>query len=413
MSLLLDALKQAEKQKNAESTNDEDLPEGKFDEIEFNLDEPVEQEPTSVPVNENELKVSEPKEIPSLVEKKIDVSIETPSNENKKIREDKTDGLPLDSSLNVFAVGNVPSSKGRNKKYTLIGLAVLVIVLLAASIWYLFENESTSDFSEQLIEGDPLINEREALEEVSNMQSTPTPPPLAGVTNKITTPVENIKKSSLALISEDEIAKPSASTGIKIKKRIISVGVFTQIDAAYKAMQLGKLAQAKSIYLKVLKSRPNQVDALLGLANIEVHEGSKQNAITLYEKVLAKEQTNVVAQLGLLRIYSNKTPLAKQQILEELSSKHPKNISVLKALGQSLSAQSKWAKAQEIYFKGYSLQPNSVFFTYNLAVSLDQLGKGSAASSYYEKAINLNKNASDPVDITAIENRLQELRGAK
>ena len=233
MSLLLDALKQAEKQKNAESTNDEDLPEGKFDEIEFNLDEPVEQEPTSVPVNENELKVSEPKEIPSLVEKKIDVSIETPSNENKKIREDKTDELPLDSSLNVFAVGNVPSSKGRNKKYTLIGLAVLVIVLLAASMWYLFENESTSDFSEQLIEGDPLINEREALEEVSNMQSTPTPPPLAGVTNKITTPVENIKKSSLALISEDEIAKPSASTGIKIKKRIISVGVFTQINATW------------------------------------------------------------------------------------------------------------------------------------------------------------------------------------
>ena len=272
MSLLLDALKQAEKQKNAESTNGEDLPESEVDEIEFILDEPVEQELTSVPVNE--IKVSEPKEIPSLVEKKIDVSIETPSNENKKIREDKTDGLPLDSSLNVFAVGNVPSSKGRNKKYTLIGLAVLVIVLLAASMWYLFENESTSDFSEQLIEGDPLINEREALEEVSNMQSTPTPPPLAGVTNKITTPVENIKKSSLALISEDEIAKPSASTGIKIKKRIISVGVFTQIDAAYKAMQLGKLAQAKSIYLKVLKSRPNQVDALLGLANIEVHERS-------------------------------------------------------------------------------------------------------------------------------------------
>ena len=413
MSLLLDALKQAEKQKNAENANDEDLPESKSDEIELIKDEPAEQEFAYVSVNEDEIKTFEPKEAPSLVEKKIDVSIEAASNENKKIREDRTNGLPLDSSLNVFAVGNVSPSKGRNKKYTLIGLAVLVIVLLAAGMWYLFENESTSDVSEQLTESDPLISEREALEEESNKLTIPTLPSLAGVTNKMTTQVENVRKASLTLISEDEVARPSVSTGITIKKRIISVGVFTQIDAAYEAMQLGKLAQAKSIYLKVLKSRPNQVDALLGLANIEVHEGSKQNAITLYEKVLAKEQTNVVAQLGLLQIYSNKAPLAKQQILEELSSKHPKNISVLKALGQSLSAQSKWAKAQEIYFKGYSLQPNSVFFTYNLAVSLDQLGKGSAASSYYEKAINLNKNASDPVDITAIENRLQELRGAK
>ena len=84
MSLLLDALKQAEKQKNAENANDEDLPESKSDEIELIKDEPAEQEFAYVSVNEDEIKTFEPKEAPSLVEKKIDVSIEAASNENKK-----------------------------------------------------------------------------------------------------------------------------------------------------------------------------------------------------------------------------------------------------------------------------------------------------------------------------------------
>ena len=185
------------------------------------------------------------------------------------------------------------------------------------------------------------------------------------------------------------------------------------MDSAYQAFEVGNLGLAKSKYSEIIKSNPNQVDALLGLANIESIIGAAQNARVLYEKVLVQEQANTIAQLGLLQTYSDKVPLAKQQVLEELSSKDPNNVNILMALGQSYSEQSKWLKAQEVYFKGFSLQPTNVSVVYNLAVSLDQLGKTPVAITYYEKALSLNGNVSNRTDMSAITKRLQELREVK
>jgi tetratricopeptide (TPR) repeat protein len=159
--------------------------------------------------------------------------------------------------------------------------------------------------------------------------------------------------------------------------------------------------------------RPKQIDALLGLANIEARQGAVQRARELYEKVLVQEGTNTVAQVGLLQTYSDKSPLAKQQVLENLSSKYPSNVNILMALGQSYSVQSKWIKAQETYFKCFSLQPTNASFAYNLGVSLDQLGKTSAAITYYKKALGLNQTAFNPIDMSAVTQRLQELGEGK
>ena len=83
------------------------------------------------------------------------------------------------------------------------------------------------------------------------------------------------------------------------------------------------------------------------------------------------------------------------------------------ALGESFSAQSKWRRAQETYFKGFSVQPDNVTFAYNLGVSLDQLGKTAAAIAYYKKAINLNERVSNPLDMSVVTKRLQEFGETK
>jgi tetratricopeptide (TPR) repeat protein len=420
MSLLLDALKQAEKQKNAEKSNDIEQQGQATDFEELSIDEPAFVESTK-PVDEvdvsrqsltsiNEIQLEEVDEVKfeSIIPPLSIASVATRAKKNQEVL---TADITLDTSLNVFAVGNGQPRKPPHKKASAISVIIIAFFLLLVGMWYYLENESINEISDKILEDDPLFEEfkeqkQQKAKEVEASQS------LIGVTK---TTSSNNKNTEMVFKTDEQEVSPSISveTGIKIKKRVISTGIYSELDSAYQAFEVGNLGLAKSIYSEIIKSNPNQVDALLGLANIESIIGAAQNARVLYEKVLVQEQANTIAQLGLLQTYSDKVPLAKQQVLEELSSKDPNNVNILMALGQSYSEQSKWLKAQEVYFKGFSLQPTNVSVVYNLAVSLDQLGKTPVAITYYEKALSLNGNVSNRTDMSAITKRLQELREVK
>jgi tetratricopeptide (TPR) repeat protein len=423
MSLLLDALKQAEKQKNAENNTDVEQQEYATDSVELPINDPLVPEEVEEPVIDIDIKKQSAVHENEIQFEKVeseDIKPHSPVTnepispfvtEVKSTQETPTDDATLDASLNVFAVGNTQPKGGSFKKTSAISaVAIAILMLMGGALFYL-ENESTSKVSEQVLEDAPLFEEPEQQQLQNIEEVVVSQAPTQAAANIIS----NIKNTDVKLQADAQDKSPSVfiETGIKIKKRVISTGVYSQLDSAYQALKIGNLGLAKSIYSKVLKSRPNQVDALLGLANIESNEGSMQIARSLYEKVLIQEQTNPIAQLGLLQTYSDKAPLAKQHVLEELSSKYPNNVNILMALGQSYSEQSKWIKAQETYFKGFSLQPTNVSFAYNLAISLDQLGKVSAAITYYKKTISLNNKALNPIDMSVITRRLQDFGEAK
>ena len=419
MSLLLDALKQAEKEKNAEKGNDTEQQERATKSVELSKDASVSEERAQPVVNiglnkqsvvsENEIQFEEVESEDIRPHSFVTSEpISQVAAEVKNTQETPTGDVALDASLNVFAVGNTQPRAASFKKTSAIAAVAIAILMLMAGVLIYLENESTNEVSEQILEDDPLFEEQK---QQNSKEVVVSQAPVQAAANIIS----NIKNTGMELQADSQDKSPSMAieTNIKIKKRVISTGVYSQLDSAYQALKIGNLGLAKSIYSKVLKSRPNQVDALLGLANIESHQGAKRNARELYEKVLVQEATNTTAQIGLLQTYSDKAPLAKQHVLEDLSNKYPNNINILMALGESLSSQSKWPRAQEVYFKGVSLQPNSTTFTYNLGVSLDQLGKTAAAITYYKKAVSLNKKASNPLDMSVITKRLQELGEVK
>ena len=141
------------------------------------------------------------------------------------------------------------------------------------------------------------------------------------------------------------------------------------------------------------------------------HENNQQEARRLYERVLFIDDANTVAQLGLLHTYQEDESFERTSVLQELSSKYPENSQIAISLGHELGKQAKWLDAQKAYFKAFSLDPSNAIYAYNLAVSLDQLEKYSAAKSFYDKALDLNKQSPSALNTSAVKNRLDQLEG--
>ena len=81
------------------------------------------------------------------------------------------------------------------------------------------------------------------------------------------------------------------------------------------------------------------------------------------------------------------------------------------ALGLQYVSAGRWPEAQQAFFEAVRNEPVNADYAYNLAVSLDQLGQGTAAAAYYERALAL-ANGSALFDAAAARQRLDSLRAA-
>ncbi|MCK5362085.1 MAG: hypothetical protein KAR22_03910, partial [Gammaproteobacteria bacterium] len=71
--------------------------------------------------------------------------------------------------------------------------------------------------------------------------------------------------------------------------------------------------------------------------------------------------------------------------------------------------QNRWGEAQSAYFDAYRLQDGNPDYAYNLAVSLDQLGKAAAAAGYYRQALELAAENGAVFDQPSVRDRLLRL----
>ncbi len=78
-------------------------------------------------------------------------------------------------------------------------------------------------------------------------------------------------------------------------------------------------------------------------------------------------------------------------------------------LGNMYAEQNRWGEAQSAYFAAYRLQNDNPDYTYNLAVSLDQLGKAAAAADYYRRALELAAQTGAVFDQPSVRDRLLKL----
>lgn len=216
-------------------------------------------------------------------------------------------------------------------------------------------------------------------------------------------------------------AKPAASSGAarrpaaKGEDRPLSVTrsgaqIHPQVNAGYSAFQAGDLAKARADYQQVLREEPANRDALLGLAAVEMRAQRYDLSDAYYQRLLRADPRDPHAQAGLLALRSQQLDpvLVESRVKSLLAADRDANVLYF-TLGNQYAQQGRWAEAQQAYFKAFATDPDNADYAFNLAVSLDQLRQPKLALEYYRRALALAEKRSANFAPEVARTRVQQL----
>lgn len=158
------------------------------------------------------------------------------------------------------------------------------------------------------------------------------------------------------------------------------------LQAAYAALTRGELPQARSLYQEVLRNRPRNLDALNGLARIALKEGDARTAEAHLRTALEADPSDAQAQAQLLQMLAAASMPEAEARARELIAAQPQSAAAHFALGNLLGRQARWGEAQQAYFQAYTLDPDNPDVLFNLAVSLEHVGQSPLARQFYAQA---------------------------
>jgi tetratricopeptide (TPR) repeat protein len=245
-------------------------------------------------------------------------------------------------------------------------------------------------------------------------------PPAAPATTPAAAPAAAAPTPPVAAAPKPEAAKPQpaapAQPAARPARQVAPAAppappqVHPKVEAAYAAYQAGDLTAARNEYQQALREDPANRDALLGLAATEVRSGRYEVAEAAYLRLLQGDPRDAYAQAGLLALRSARMdPIATESRVKSLLAADPSAHVLHFTLGNQLAQQGRWAEAQQEYFKAFAAEPDNPDFAYNLAVSLDQLRQPKVALEYYRRALALAEKRSASFDAAAARERVSQL----
>ena len=245
--------------------------------------------------------------------------------------------------------------------------------------------------------------------EVKMAQSPPEPEAQPSTSVAAETSRSAPPKSKEVVRRED--SRASAEGDLKITRNPVVVGVHPDLTAAYRAFNQGDDATAQLHYRRVLQSDVLNTDALLGMAAIAARQGRDQDAGGWYAKVLEVDPRNTIAQSALASGYAQVDPVGAESRIKNMLAVKPDAAHLHAALGNVYAEREDWLQAQQAYFQAFHTDPSNADYAFNLAISLDHLGKGSLALQYYKEAQELLAHAgSGNIDRAQLEARILQLQ---
>lgn len=211
---------------------------------------------------------------------------------------------------------------------------------------------------------------------------------------------------------EAEVEVPAA---INITRTDNAERVDPQLTQAYASYRGNDFIGARARYQQVLRDKPNNRDAMLGLAAVAMQLGDAPNARETYVKLLELDPRDVHARVGLLETMPASDPVMLESELRALFAAHPEVSQLAFALGNLFASQRRWSDAQQSYYdallaaKAGGSGPISPDYAFNLAVSLERLNQLRPAYTFYREALEQSEHVSPGFDIRVLRERLDAI----
>ncbi len=158
---------------------------------------------------------------------------------------------------------------------------------------------------------------------------------------------------------------------------------------AYAAYVQRDFTSAVGAYEEALRAQPQQRDALLGLAVIAGEQGDAERASEYYRQILRADSGDVIALTGLVATLQQKDPQAALRLLNDAITRDGGSAALYFALGALHMSQGQWAQAKGALSEAVRRDGNNADYIYNLGVANDRLGERSAALRAYRRALQV------------------------
>ncbi|MDH5611337.1 MAG: tetratricopeptide repeat protein [Gammaproteobacteria bacterium] len=367
------------------------------EELELVLDEPsVEQIAIEEPVQEEvNIEVAAPPSSPPLELEKSAATTTTVSDEALQLLVYKT------------------NKRYRQRQKIIWGslLSAAIVILLVAGTFYYYgvleEIESLErkhKLSMQAVHAEPIKQHQitapaEAVVSVKEIQST-----------------QNKSPSKQLIAEKRHVNKERPSVGAGKNKSDFSVRQTTTKDPINALLKEAWLAYNKKNYIlaneryeSVLSREPRNRDALLGMAAIAIKTANYKKAKASYRLLLKLDPRDQVAMAAMSNIDELSSSAEDESKLKFMLQQQPTATHLNFALGNYYAKQGKWPEAQAEYFKAWQGNSENADYVYNLAVSLDQLGKKNEALRFYKESLLFSSEQNVGFSVSDVEKRIETI----
>lgn len=268
------------------------------------------------------------------------------------------------------------------------------------------KNEPLKDatLQEDILNGEQATDKSETLATPRQASSEPSRKPAK--TNQSSRRESSVAESRRGESRESESAEP-----LKLVAKTSASGVDPTLLSAYEAFNRGEYAPAQQKYRSVLQKDVRNIDALLGMAAIAQRQNRSVDAIGWYRKILEIEPRNTIAQSAIADLDATTDVVGAESKLKSMIARQPEAASLHAALGNLYAAQNQWASAQSAYFNASQFAPISADYAFNLAISLEHLGKPKLALVQYQRSLDLlNMTSATSPDKAQLEARISALQ---
>ena len=196
--------------------------------------------------------------------------------------------------------------------------------------------------------------------------------------------------------------------GFQLTRSAVTPRINPKVLSGYEAFQRNDLATAEIDYRAVLRTNPNNRDALLGLAAIAVKKNRVALAGQIYREILRVDPRDSIAKSALLGLQAAPSTANESQ-LKLMLDREPDSAHLHFGLGNYYASQARWAEAQNAYFNAFRLDSKNPDYAYNLAIGLDHLAQSEAALEYYRLALELATGTTPGFATAAVKKRIESI----